>query len=160
MGEGCGGAASPVQCDRMSGLCAWPPSNVWPVAWLKGGGPVVQLLHRPPGLHHPPTLHPPPATMMQAAFGKGALAFSSLAMYALLGFGALGGPLALPFGLYVLVCQRKSEGWIQDEVSGVSGARQALALGITLLALTVLLPESAGVLLGGLGAGGPAPDLF
>ncbi|RMZ56374.1 hypothetical protein APUTEX25_004731, partial [Auxenochlorella protothecoides] len=83
-----------------------------------------------------------------AAFGKGALAFSSLVVYALLGFGALGGPLALPFGLYVLVCQRKSEGWIQDEVSGVSGTRQALALGITLLALTVLLPESAGVLLG------------
>ncbi|KAL6776680.1 EGY1 [Auxenochlorella protothecoides x Auxenochlorella symbiontica] len=95
-----------------------------------------------------------------AAFGKGALAFSSLVVYALLGFGALGGPLALPFGLYVLVCQRKSEGWIQDEVSGVSGTRQALALGITLLALTVLLPESAGVLLGGVGAGGPAPDLF
>lgn len=101
-----------------------------------------------------------PVTVTQAAFGKGALAFSSLVVYALLGFGALGGPLALPFGLYVLVCQRKSEGWIQDEVSGVSGTRQALALGITLLALTVLLPESAGVLLGGVGAGGPAPDLF
>ena len=43
---------------------------------------------------------------MQAAFGRNTLAVSSLLSYVGLGLGLLGSSLALPFGLYVLICQR------------------------------------------------------
>jgi hypothetical protein len=33
-----------------------------------------------------------------------------------LGLGLLGSSLALPFGLYVLICQRTAERFIQDQV--------------------------------------------
>lgn len=42
---------------------------------------------------------------VQGAFGKGALIGFGLTTYTLLGLGVLGGPLSLPWGLYVLICQ-------------------------------------------------------
>ncbi len=54
---------------------------------------------------------------MQAAYGKNALALTSFFTYVGLGLGLLGSSLALPFGLYVLICQRTSEKYIQDQVS-------------------------------------------
>lgn len=77
---------------------------------------------------------------LQAAYGKNALAFSSLASYVGLGLGVLGSSLALPFGLYVLICQRESERNVQDEVTEVDDRRQALALALAAAAVLVLLP--------------------
>lgn len=62
----------------------------------------------PPRTTHPPTTHPPPAP--QSAFGRSSLAVSSLLSYVGLGLGLLGSSLALPFGLYVLICQRTAGG--------------------------------------------------
>ncbi|RWW67976.1 hypothetical protein BHE74_00024531 [Ensete ventricosum] len=42
---------------------------------------------------------------IQGAFGKNTLFGFGLATYSLLGLGVLGGPLSLPWGLYVLICQ-------------------------------------------------------
>ncbi|KAL5684086.1 hypothetical protein ACJX0J_010471, partial [Zea mays] len=42
---------------------------------------------------------------LQGAFGKDALFGFGLTTYSLLGLGVLGGPLSLPWGLYVLICQ-------------------------------------------------------
>lgn len=78
--------------------------------------------------------------MMGSAFGKTALALTSLASYAGLGLGILGASLSLPFGLYVLICQRTSEKYIQDEISGVGEARRLLALAVVGVALLTLLP--------------------
>lgn len=47
---------------------------------------------------------------LQSAFGRNALAVSSLLCYVGLGLGLLGSSLALPFGLYVLICQRTAGG--------------------------------------------------
>jgi hypothetical protein len=77
---------------------------------------------------------------VQAAFGKNGLAFTSLVSYIGLGLGLLGSSLSLPFGLYVLICQRESEKNIQDEVSEVDGRRQGLALAMAAFAILVLIP--------------------
>ena len=53
----------------------------------------------------PSAVRPPPA-FLQSAFGRSSLAVSSLLSYVGLGLGLLGSSLALPFGLYVLICQR------------------------------------------------------
>ncbi|KAK1548695.1 hypothetical protein Q3G72_027719 [Acer saccharum] len=42
---------------------------------------------------------------VQGAFGRSALIGFGLTTYTLLGLGVLGGPLSLPWGLYVLICQ-------------------------------------------------------
>ncbi|KAF5725737.1 zinc metalloprotease EGY1 chloroplastic isoform X1 [Tripterygium wilfordii] len=42
---------------------------------------------------------------VQGAFGNNALIGVGLTTYTLLGLGVLGGPLSLPWGLYVLICQ-------------------------------------------------------
>ncbi|XP_038882023.1 probable zinc metalloprotease EGY1, chloroplastic isoform X2 [Benincasa hispida] len=47
---------------------------------------------------------------IQGAFGKGALVGFGLTTYTLLGLGVLGGPLSLPWGLYVLICQKLEHG--------------------------------------------------
>ncbi|KAK0602907.1 hypothetical protein LWI29_038156 [Acer saccharum] len=46
---------------------------------------------------------------VQGAFGRSALIGFGLTTYTLLGLGVLGGPLSLPWGLYVLICQRNPE---------------------------------------------------
>lgn len=77
---------------------------------------------------------------MLAAYGKSALAFSSFASYIGLGLGVLGNALALPFGLYILICQRESERRVQDEVTEVDEARKTAALVIAAIAVCILLP--------------------
>lgn len=67
-----------------------------------------------------------------------------MATFAALGFGALGGTAALPFGLYALLCQRGTERWVQDELTGAGSPRQGVALLIALAALLVLLPHGGG----------------
>lgn len=49
----------------------------------------------------------------QAAFGRQALSLSSFFTYVGLGLGLLGSSLALPFGLYVIICQRSAEQYIK-----------------------------------------------
>lgn len=78
--------------------------------------------------------------VMLAAYGRDVLAFASLVSYIGLGLGLLGSSLSLPFGLYVLICQREAEKNLQDEVSGVSENRKVVALGMAALAILVLLP--------------------
>lgn len=77
---------------------------------------------------------------MLSAFGRNTLAFSSLLSYVGLGLGLLGSSLALPFGLYVLICQREAEQNLQDEVSEVDGKRKGLTLALIAFAILVLLP--------------------
>lgn len=77
---------------------------------------------------------------MLSAFGRNALAVSSLLSYVGLGLGLLGSSLALPFGLYVLICQRTAEQYIQDEVSGVSERRRAIAGALIAFAVLTLIP--------------------
>jgi membrane-associated protease RseP (regulator of RpoE activity) len=78
--------------------------------------------------------------VMLAAYGRDVLAFASLISYIGLGLGLLGSSLSLPFGLYVLICQREAEKNLQDEVNGVSENRKVVALGMAALAILVLLP--------------------
>jgi hypothetical protein len=61
---------------------------------------------------------------MQGAFGRGALSVTSFFMYVGLGLSLLGGGLALPFGIYVLIVQRQPEGTLQDSVNPPNSTRQ------------------------------------
>ena len=54
--------------------------------------------------------------VLQAAFGKSALAVTSFFTYIGLALGFLGSSLSLPFGLFVLIVQRDGEKYIQDQV--------------------------------------------
>ncbi|KAK4377829.1 hypothetical protein RND71_004125 [Anisodus tanguticus] len=77
---------------------------------------------------------------VQGAFGKGSLIGFGLATYSLLGLGVLGGPLSLPWGLYVLICQRSPEKPCLNDVTEVGTWRKA-ALGVAIfLVLLTLLP--------------------
>mmetsp|Transcript_30997 Transcript_30997/g.68746 ORF Transcript_30997/g.68746 Transcript_30997/m.68746 type:complete len:647 (+) Transcript_30997:142-2082(+) len=78
--------------------------------------------------------------MIQAAFGRQAQALSSFFTYVGLGLGLLGSSLALPFGLYVIICQRTAEKYIQDSVSPAGDARQTATAIAVLTAILVLLP--------------------
>jgi hypothetical protein len=49
----------------------------------------------------------------QAAYGRSALAATSFFTYVGLGLGFVASSLSLPFGLFVLICQRNSEKYIQ-----------------------------------------------
>jgi hypothetical protein len=96
--------------------------------------------------------------MMQAAFGSQALSLSSFFTYVGLGLGLLGSSLSLPFGLYVLICQRTAERYIKDNVTGVGSGKQAATAAAVLAAILILVPmapelaQSVGV--------GPTPNLF
>ncbi|XP_075110057.1 putative zinc metalloprotease EGY1, chloroplastic [Nicotiana tabacum] len=76
---------------------------------------------------------------VQGAFGKGSLIGFGLATYTLLGLGVLGGPLSLPWGLYVLICQRTPEKPCLNDVTEVGNWRKAaLGVAIFLVVLTLL----------------------
>lgn len=76
---------------------------------------------------------------IQGAFGKNTLFGFGLATYSLLGLGVLGGPLSLPWGLYVLICQRASEKPCLNDVSEVgTWRRTAVTIAIILVVLTLL----------------------
>ena len=66
-------------------------------------------------------------THMQAAYGQSTLTITSFFTYVGLGLGFLGSSLALPFGLYVLICQRTTEKYVQvmyqTDVSSLIGSR-------------------------------------
>ncbi|XP_047164560.1 probable zinc metalloprotease EGY1, chloroplastic [Vigna umbellata] len=63
---------------------------------------------------------------LQGAFGKNALVGFGLTTYTLLGLGVLGGPLSLPWGLYVLLCQRAPEKPCLNDVTEAGTWRKAL----------------------------------
>lgn len=77
---------------------------------------------------------------VQGAFGKDALTGFGFTTYALLGLGALGGPLSLPWGLYVLICQRSPEKPCLDDVTDVGGWRRAVLTVAIILVMLTLLP--------------------
>lgn len=57
-----------------------------------------------------------------------------------LGLGFLGSSLSLPYGIYVLICQRNAERYIQDNMSPISDQRRIAAAVLVLTAILVLLP--------------------
>ncbi|KAA8516898.1 hypothetical protein F0562_017284 [Nyssa sinensis] len=76
---------------------------------------------------------------MQGAFGKNSLIGFGLTTYILLGLGVIGGPLSLPWGLYVLLCQRDPEKPCLNDVTEVgTWRRMVLTVSIFLVALTLL----------------------
>ncbi|KAK4777465.1 hypothetical protein SAY87_017652 [Trapa incisa] len=76
---------------------------------------------------------------VQGAFGRSALVGFGLTTYTMLGLGVLGGPLSLPWGLYVLICQRSPEKPCLNDVTEVGTWRKAVvAVGIILAILTLL----------------------
>ncbi|XP_010036254.2 probable zinc metalloprotease EGY1, chloroplastic [Eucalyptus grandis] len=77
---------------------------------------------------------------VQGAFGKGALLGSGLATYTMLGLGVLGGPLSLPWGLYVLICQRTPEKPCLNDVSEVGTWRKGAVVAAIVLVVLTLLP--------------------
>ncbi|GLC65092.1 hypothetical protein PLESTF_000245700 [Pleodorina starrii] len=78
--------------------------------------------------------------MLQAAYGRQALALSSFFTYVGLGLGLLGSSLSLPFGLYVIICQRTAEKYIKDNVSPVSDAKRTATAAAVLAAILILVP--------------------
>lgn len=95
--------------------------------------------------------------MVQAAFGTQALSLSAFFTYVGLGLGLLGSSLSLPFGLYVLICQRSAEKYIQDNVSPIANPKQtatAIAVLTAVLVLVPMAPEVAESV--GLGAANPS----
>eukprot|EP00271_Cylindrocystis_brebissonii_P009045 TRINITY_DN23649_c0_g1_i1.p1 TRINITY_DN23649_c0_g1~~TRINITY_DN23649_c0_g1_i1.p1 ORF type:complete len:752 (+),score=91.59 TRINITY_DN23649_c0_g1_i1:349-2604(+) len=84
---------------------------------------------------------------MQAAFGKRVFNVSGLVTYLLLVVGLLGGPLALPWGLYLLIVQRSREKPALNNVSEVGPWRKGLLVALLVLVTLTLLP----VFDGGLG---------
>ncbi|KAK4392594.1 putative zinc metalloprotease EGY1, chloroplastic [Sesamum angolense] len=77
---------------------------------------------------------------IQGAFGKNTLIASGLATYTLLGLGVLGGPLSLPWGLYVLICQRDPEKPCLNDVTEVGTWRKAVVTVAIVLVVLTLLP--------------------
>lgn len=84
--------------------------------------------------------------MVQAAYGKSTLALTSFFTYVGLGLGLLGSSLSLPYGLYVIICQRTAEKYVADNVTPVGDARAtatAVALLVAILILVPMAPELA-----------------
>ncbi|CAO2820287.1 unnamed protein product [Amaranthus hypochondriacus] len=77
---------------------------------------------------------------IQGAFGKNALIAFGLTTYTLLGLGVLGGPLSLPWGLYVLICQRTPEKPCLNDVTEVGTWRKSVLIGAIFLVVLTLLP--------------------
>ncbi|CAL4944803.1 unnamed protein product [Urochloa decumbens] len=77
---------------------------------------------------------------LQGAFGKDALFGFGLTTYSLLGLGVLGGPLSLPWGLYVLICQRTPEKPCLNDVSDVGTWRRAALITSVFLVVLTLIP--------------------
>lgn len=77
---------------------------------------------------------------MLAAYGRGAVSACSIFAYAGLGLGVIGSSLALPFGLYVLICQRGFEDQYRDQVTPIDDQRKNITIGAISLALLILIP--------------------
>ncbi|XP_066366071.1 probable zinc metalloprotease EGY1, chloroplastic isoform X2 [Miscanthus floridulus] len=83
---------------------------------------------------------PPSCDCRLGAFGKEALFGFGLTTYSLLGLGVLGGPLSLPWGLYVLICQRTPEKPCLNDVSDVGSWRRAALIASVFLVVLTLIP--------------------
>ncbi|KAG4122024.1 hypothetical protein ERO13_D11G242200v2 [Gossypium hirsutum] len=77
---------------------------------------------------------------VQGAYGKGALVGFGLTTYTLLGLGVIGGPLSLPWGLYVLICQRTPEKPCLNDVTEVGTWRKTAVTVTVFLVVLTLLP--------------------
>lgn len=77
---------------------------------------------------------------IEGAFGKNALFGFGLTTYAMLGLGVLGGPLSLPWGLYVLICQRAPEKPCLNDVTEVGTWRRTALTIAMFLVIMILLP--------------------
>ncbi|KAJ0255036.1 zinc metalloprotease EGY1 [Hirschfeldia incana] len=77
---------------------------------------------------------------VQGAFGKNVLFTFGLSTYVMLGLRVLGGPLALPWGLYVLICQRTPEKACLNDVTEVGTWRKAFVGTALILVVLILLP--------------------
>ncbi|KDO66071.1 hypothetical protein CISIN_1g008143mg [Citrus sinensis] len=77
---------------------------------------------------------------VQGAFGRNALIGFGLTTYTMLGLGVLGGPLSLPWGLYVIICQRTPEKPCLNDVTEVGTWRKAIVTVAIFLVLFTLLP--------------------
>ncbi|KAK7290668.1 hypothetical protein RIF29_05248 [Crotalaria pallida] len=77
---------------------------------------------------------------LQGAFGKNALVGFGLTTYTMLGLGVLGGPLSLPWGLYVIFCQRTPEKPCLNDVTEVGTWRKTVVAIATFLVVLTLLP--------------------
>ncbi|TQE04249.1 hypothetical protein C1H46_010034 [Malus baccata] len=77
---------------------------------------------------------------VQGAFGKNALNAFGLTTYTMLGLGVLGGPLSLPWGLYVLICQRTPEKPCLNDVTEVGTWRKTVVTVAVFLVVLTLLP--------------------
>ncbi|KAI4378398.1 hypothetical protein MLD38_015881 [Melastoma candidum] len=111
-------ATVPIHPLVIAGWCGLTTSafNMLPVGCLDGGRAV------------------------QGAFGKSALLGFGLSTYTMLGLGVLGGPLSIPWGLYVLICQRTPEKLCLNDVTEVGTWRKAAVIGAIVLVLLTLLP--------------------
>lgn len=78
--------------------------------------------------------------LLLAAYGKDSLYAASIFVYAGLGLGVLGSALALPFGLFVLICQREFEDKYCDQVTPLDQRRSSITIGLIFVALLILLP--------------------
>ncbi|EFJ47832.1 hypothetical protein VOLCADRAFT_61017 [Volvox carteri f. nagariensis] len=78
--------------------------------------------------------------MVQAAYGRQALALSSFFTYVGLGLGLLGSSLSLPFGLYVIICQRTAEKYIKDNVTPLGDGKRTATAAAVLAAILILVP--------------------
>lgn len=78
--------------------------------------------------------------MTQAAYGQSTLTITSFFTYVGLGLGFLGSSLALPFGLYVLICQRTTEKYVQDKITPAAGGRQTALAVLIIASILILLP--------------------
>lgn len=78
--------------------------------------------------------------VMYSAFGKGSLNVSSIFTYAGLALGVIGSSVALPFGLYVLICQRDPEIYLQNQVTPTDRSRQWITAVMIALSVFILLP--------------------
>lgn len=87
------------------------------------------------------------------------MSLSSFFTYVGLGLGLLGSSLSLPFGLYVLICQRTAERYIKDTVTPVSGAKQTATAVAILTAILILVPM-APELAQSVGVGPSTPNMF
>ncbi|TYH45601.1 hypothetical protein ES332_D11G276500v1 [Gossypium tomentosum] len=77
---------------------------------------------------------------VQGAYGKGALVGFGLTTYTLLGLGVIGGPLSLPWGLYVLICQRTPQKPCLNDVTEVGTWRKTAVTVTVFLVVLTLLP--------------------
>ena len=76
----------------------------------------------------------------QAAYGKNGQGVTGLLTYLGLTLGVLGGSLSLPWGLYVLIVQRKPERAPLEDVTPIDDRRRAATAAMLGIALAILLP--------------------